>query len=170
MSTDNEEFHEPDLNAVPDKPALVTSKTKTKKEISLTWDEHAIEEHDQLRGTRMKINEPDTPFAYHSDSEASASSHQSREKGPKQLNWAQLETKLGAVVAAREAVPSSPSMSSHGGNDSGPDSDFELDKRRKKAKAKEFDMHRKAHYNEMEAVRKWRSDHSNDDIDDDDEE
>ena len=26
-----------------------------KKIVSLTWDEHAIEEHDQLRGTRMKV-------------------------------------------------------------------------------------------------------------------
>ena len=26
-----------------------------KKEKHLTWDEHAIEEHDLLRGTRMKV-------------------------------------------------------------------------------------------------------------------
>ena len=49
--------HEPDLKAVPNKPALVTSKGRRmkKKIVSLTWDEHAIEEHDQLRGTRMKV-------------------------------------------------------------------------------------------------------------------
>ena len=60
MSTDKEAMmHEPDLNAVPEKPALVTEKTKSKKrseKITLTWDEHAIEEHDQLRGTRMKVS------------------------------------------------------------------------------------------------------------------
>ena len=30
----------------------------------ITWDEEVIAEHDKLRGTRMKIDEPDTPFAY----------------------------------------------------------------------------------------------------------
>mmetsp|Transcript_83650 Transcript_83650/g.236104 ORF Transcript_83650/g.236104 Transcript_83650/m.236104 type:complete len:171 (-) Transcript_83650:1211-1723(-) len=29
---------------------------------SLKWDEEAIAEHDKLRGTRQKIDEPDTPF------------------------------------------------------------------------------------------------------------
>lgn len=29
----------------------------------LTWDEETIAEHDKERGTRMKIDEPDTPFA-----------------------------------------------------------------------------------------------------------
>ena len=58
MASSEEVVHEPDLHAVPNKPALVTSKSKTKKVISLTWDEHAIEEHDQLRGTRMKVRLP----------------------------------------------------------------------------------------------------------------
>lgn len=29
---------------------------------TITWDEEVIAEHDKLRGTRMKIDEPDTPF------------------------------------------------------------------------------------------------------------
>jgi len=33
----------------------------------ITWDEAVIAEHDKLRGTRMKIDEPDTPFAYGGD-------------------------------------------------------------------------------------------------------
>jgi len=76
---------------------------------------------------------------------------------------------LGAVAAVRAAIPSSPSMSSQGGNSSGPDSDFELDGKRRKAKAKEFEMHRKSHYNEMEALKRWRGEHQNE-IDDDDDE
>ncbi len=30
----------------------------------VSWDERIIAEHDELRGTRQKINEPDTPYHY----------------------------------------------------------------------------------------------------------
>uniref|UniRef100_A0A7S2H358 Protein phosphatase inhibitor 2 n=1 Tax=Octactis speculum TaxID=3111310 RepID=A0A7S2H358_9STRA len=33
------------------------------KSTAIRWDEEIIAEHDKLRGTRMKIDEPDTPFA-----------------------------------------------------------------------------------------------------------
>ena len=33
------------------------------KKQKITWDEDVIAEHDKLRGTRMKIDEPDTPYA-----------------------------------------------------------------------------------------------------------
>ena len=32
--------------------------------MKITWDEETIAEHDKLRGTRMKIDEPDTPYNY----------------------------------------------------------------------------------------------------------
>lgn len=35
----------------------------------LTWDEEIIAEHNKERGTRMKITEPDTPYAYGSDND-----------------------------------------------------------------------------------------------------
>jgi len=36
--------------------AMVVEEERTsKKKKALTWDEHAIEEHDLLRGTRMKV-------------------------------------------------------------------------------------------------------------------
>ena len=38
--------------------------TPSKRSTSIKWDEEVIAEHDKLRGTRMKIDEPDTPFAY----------------------------------------------------------------------------------------------------------
>lgn len=79
-----------------------------------------------------------------------------------------MENKLGAVAAAREMFPSSPSISSHG-NSSGPDSDAEPEKRKLRMKAKEFEMHRKAHYNEMEALKRWRMSNQNAGNDDDDE-
>lgn len=31
----------------------------------VTWDEETIAEHDLLRGTRQKIDEPDTPYHYY---------------------------------------------------------------------------------------------------------
>jgi hypothetical protein len=39
----------------PTKAAASSMDTDDKEEKHLTWDEHAIEEHDVLRGTRMKV-------------------------------------------------------------------------------------------------------------------
>ena len=36
---------------------------KSKHGSGIAWDEPTIAEHDKERGTRMKIDEPDTPFA-----------------------------------------------------------------------------------------------------------
>jgi len=36
-----------------------------KKETTITWDEETIERHDLDRGTRMKIEEPNTPYNYY---------------------------------------------------------------------------------------------------------
>ena len=44
--------------------ALDTSSKRIK------WDEEAIAEHDKERGTRQKIDEPPTPFAYESDGDS----------------------------------------------------------------------------------------------------
>ena len=42
---------------------------KTKQSRTLKWDEETIAEHDKLRGTRQKIDEPPTPYAYQYDNE-----------------------------------------------------------------------------------------------------
>lgn len=39
---------------------------------SIRWDEKTIAEHDKERGTRMKIDEPDTPYAYNEYSSSKA--------------------------------------------------------------------------------------------------
>ena len=56
------------------KPALKHSDdapTKSKKKKArvggIQWDEPTIAEHDKERGTRMKIEEPDTPFNHSSE-------------------------------------------------------------------------------------------------------
>ena len=46
----------------------IDAQAEKKKKKILSWDEHAIEEHDQLRGTRMKIDEPKTPFTHYTPS------------------------------------------------------------------------------------------------------
>jgi hypothetical protein len=50
------------------KPALKKKPAPSKPDLEkkhLKWDEEAIEEHDQLRGTRMKIDEPNTPYTHY---------------------------------------------------------------------------------------------------------
>mmetsp|Transcript_41738 Transcript_41738/g.50833 ORF Transcript_41738/g.50833 Transcript_41738/m.50833 type:complete len:169 (-) Transcript_41738:60-566(-) len=115
----------------------------------LTWDEPTIEEHDQLRGTRMKIDEPNTPYNHYSsdDSHSPASVDQ---KTP-ELCWQTLEKKLERVAADRD------------GNDSSPES-------KTKVNHDEFVKHRSKHYNEMEMVRKWRQEHSNEEVDENEDE
>ena len=145
------------------KPALVTDKTKrrSKKQAPhLKWDEKAIEEHDQLRGTRMKIDEPNTPYThYDSGSETDGSASRcpkspiiaTGDNNQHQLQWDHLERKLDSVAAVRDAYPSSPS--SHGDNAHDPE------ERKAEMKALEFKDHRKRHYNEMELVRQFRKEH-----------
>jgi protein phosphatase inhibitor 2 len=153
------------------KPALITDKSKrrhqSKKQAPhLKWDEKAIEEHDQLRGTRMKIDEPNTPYT-HYDSGSETDGSASRPKSPvtqknnqHNLQWDHLERKLDSVAAVRDAYPSSPSSHASGG-----DGDMEegeaQDPEERKAEMKEleFKEHRKRHYNEMELVRKFRQEH-----------
>mmetsp|Transcript_3833 Transcript_3833/g.5055 ORF Transcript_3833/g.5055 Transcript_3833/m.5055 type:complete len:201 (-) Transcript_3833:45-647(-) len=130
-----------------------------KRERHLKWDEHAIEEHDKLRGTRMKIDEPNTPYANYDSGAESDDSR--RTKSPNQnrvtLSWDVLQTKLDSVAAVRAQFPSSPS--SHA--DTEHDTDVEEDQKKEMRKM-EFQEHRKRHYNEMEAVRRFRTEQSDD--------
>ena len=43
-------------NATPKKPALVSHDHERKSNRHIVWDEHAISEHDELRGTRTKVS------------------------------------------------------------------------------------------------------------------
>lgn len=132
------------------------------------WDEETIAEHDKLRGTRQKIDEPDTPF--HRDSFIEDSEEGELEDGydddvkvvfadgvggsrraskPKKapkvaLDADELSSMLGKA-AEEEEVPTAA----------------------KKAAHDDFVAKRKQHYNEFEALRKWRESHTDDEEEDD---
>jgi len=142
-------------------PRMKKKKSK-KKNRKLQWDEARIQEHDKLRGTRMKIDEPNTPFAtYDSGSETDASV--SSAKGNKHyqtISWDALTNKLEAHAAVAKDnnvyPPSSPS--SHGGGHTTDEEEAneKRERQRKELKRLEFQEHRKRHYNEMEVVRRFR--------------
>jgi protein phosphatase inhibitor 2 len=122
----------------------------------LKWDEKAIEEHDLLRGTRMKIDEPNTPYTHYDSGAESDDSRRAKSPANQKptLSWDVLQTRLDSVAAVRDAYPSSPS--SH--QNETDHSDVEED-RKKEMRELEFKEHRKRHYNEMELVRKYRQEH-----------
>lgn len=143
---------------------------KKKKNRTLKWDEAKIEEHDKLRGTRMKIEEPNTPFAHYdsgSETDGSLSSHKGA-KDHHKISWDALTNKLDAHAAAVALYPPS-SPSSHGGaTTDDEDEEQKRDRQKREMKTLAFQEHRKKHYNEMELVRRFRQDHPDVDDDDDD--
>jgi len=130
----------------------------------LKWDEPTIEEHDLLRGTRMKIDEPNTPYTnYDSGAESDDSRRPKSPANQKQtLSWDTLQTRLDSVAAVREQYPSSPSAGNASSDQSDHNSDVDEEHKREMRKL-EFKEHRKRHYNEMELVKKFRQEHSDDD-------
>jgi protein phosphatase inhibitor 2 len=128
------------------------------KDRHLKWDEQVIEEHDLLRGTRMKIDEPNTPYTQYDSGAESDDSR--RPKSPANqrptLSWDNLQTRLDSVAAVRDQFPPSPTSShaetDHSDVEGGTDPKTEMRKL-------EFKEHRKRHYNEMELVRQFRQEH-----------
>merc|ERR1711862_942813 len=125
----------------------------------LSWDEQAIEEHDKLRGTRMKIIEAETPYEHNieideeeEEEEENQTEKEVKNKESKHINnnnvplcWDTLETRLNDVAAGAD------------------------DEKQKLKKKDEFKKHRSNHYNEFQMVQKYRMEHANDDDDDDEE-
>jgi hypothetical protein len=114
----------------------------------------------------FKIDEPNTPYANYdqSDDEISAVSSRSRDSPPPSshlVDWDHLHTKLGVVAAVRAAYSSSPSASTASGYS---DSEPEVERRYRRAKEAEFKQHRKQHYNEVEALKQWRSSHQDEEM------
>lgn len=127
------------------KPRATKKKKKNNKKSNkgnnqrtLKWDEDKIREHDQLRGTRMKIEEANTPFAYYDSGSETDGSFNSVARGNKRNNsnnanssgnripttdgisWDALTNKLEAHAAVKDKISttntnnnSSPSCSGH---------------------------------------------------------
>jgi len=156
-----------------------TNNNNAKPKKSIEWDEVAIAEHDLTRGTRMTIDEPKTPFAYDSEMhdeenndgcqvvELDQNQNDGKDcysqKGQVHLSdqWGSLENKLKQVAQQKEIH----------GDDFGvlgrtPHS-TPVDTEKKSSDA--FKKKMKAHYNEVEVLRRFRALHP-DGIDDDDEE
>ena len=131
----------------------------------LAWDEDAIEEHDKLRGTRMKIDEPDTPYTHYDASTDEDTNHPRSPDESEQHDALSLEditSKLQAVADIRDATPGSPTRS--------PSKSDDVERLEGEERARKFKEARKNHYNEAEMMRRWKAEHADDDEDDDDEE
>ena len=150
-------------NAGSVKPALKkeVKPRSDSKDKHLKWDEQVIEEHDLLRGTRMKIDEPNTPYTYYDSGAESDDSRRSKSPAnQKQLiSWDNLQTRLDSVAAVREQFPQSPSSHAETEQSDAEGAALTTADPKSEMRSLEFKEHRKRHYNEMELVRQFRQQH-----------
>mmetsp|Transcript_26054 Transcript_26054/g.41399 ORF Transcript_26054/g.41399 Transcript_26054/m.41399 type:complete len:208 (-) Transcript_26054:65-688(-) len=119
-----EECHEGTEASLQPTPALKlsSSKKRPREERCVTWDEEGIAEHDKTRGTRMKIEEPKTPWAsspVSEDEEECVAPMPSPERGGvcfsaipgKAADPTEIAAKLAQVAADRDAASPSPPAS-----------------------------------------------------------
>ncbi|KAG7376442.1 hypothetical protein PHYPSEUDO_013398 [Phytophthora pseudosyringae] len=143
----------------------------------VTWDEETIALHDLDRGTRMKIDEPNTPYHYYAEGDdvggASPARSLSGREAQSPIQWDELQSKLQDVKDGNRKSEwdssGDESSSSASGGLNFADRNAEGKKIKKDPK---FAEKRKMHYNEFERVRAWKMQHASDDEDqcDDDEE
>ncbi|CCI47867.1 unnamed protein product [Albugo candida] len=102
----------------------------------IKWDEETIARHNLDRGTRMKIEEPKTPYRYHQK-------EGSDQKQPHALEWKEFHAKLeGVEQAQKNADEKSWTKKKHSelNGDTG----------------KLFNEKRKVHYNEFQMAKAWK--------------
>ncbi|GBG33214.1 Hypothetical Protein FCC1311_094382 [Hondaea fermentalgiana] len=140
------------------------------------WDEATIAEHDKLRGTRQKIDEPDTPF--HRDSFDSEADEDFEEDGDSAVKVVFEDgVKPGGATAPTSHAPTDmldmDALQSQLDKAATADSDDARPAAAQKSAHDDFVSKRKQHYNEIEALRRWRQEHpdgdEDEDLDDDDE-
>ncbi|KDO23791.1 hypothetical protein SPRG_11221 [Saprolegnia parasitica CBS 223.65] len=145
----------------------------------IQWDEETIALHDLDRGTRMKINEPNTPYHYYEAEEDHGSAI------PAVMTDVTLQLHNADPVHAGPSKPASlapisPARSASNGSELKWDeletklkvqekrSEWDSDSDSASPKKKDFSKKRKQHYNEYEMMKQWRQQHQ-DDGDDDEE-
>ncbi|GMH83738.1 hypothetical protein TrST_g5878 [Triparma strigata] len=146
---------------------------KKQRKIKITFDEEGIAEHDLTRGTRQKIDEPDTPYTSYIDPETGVDS-----------------TSLPSITLPPSSLPSAPLNSSSLNfteptpepTESNRHSDLsQLSSRLSSLESqvneegtitpkKDFKDVRSKHYNEFEMLKKFRESMQDEDDDEDDEE
>jgi len=139
------------------------------------FDEATIAEHDKLRGTRQKIDEPDTPFRRDSMDSGSEMDSGTEEMLMETAKNTEVVFDTSGLQGSVENGP----RNDHKGK--GAPGTLDLDQLQQKLQGaadevaeeevrhKEFAEKRKNHYNEMEMVRKWREQHQDEDDDENDE-
>ncbi len=156
------------------------SSGKPRRRSALTWDEETIALHDKDRGTRQKIDEPDTPYTTYTPNDDLSDDRFSLQGPPG----------LARGISAEEANAGG----AHGGEH--PRSPDEADAKGAEAKSlytnltdfsdklqraaseelvtpgkeeereQQFKQARANHYNEFERLKAWRAAHRDDDDDD----
>ncbi|CAM9271636.1 unnamed protein product [Chrysoparadoxa australica] len=139
---------------------LVTAdhkRTRSKTREGIKWDEETIAEHDKLRGTRQKINEPSTPYHYMMQPQADGNSDGDSVGGASAVaqNEADAEDSLRVVMKEVQArLPSDEQLSKERAarwdSEEGSQSSHHEDA---------FTAKRAAHYNEFQMMKQWREKH-----------
>ncbi|KAF4322254.1 hypothetical protein BBO99_00002265 [Phytophthora kernoviae] len=138
------------------KPALAHGHQQH-QDSHVSWDEETIARHNLDRGTRMKIDEPNTPYHYYAESDDAVSPARSQSDQPP-IQWDELQSKLQDVQDAKKSEWDS----DDGDERSSEDIQFAArDAEGKKIKKDpQFAEKRKMHYNEFERVRAWKMQHA----------
>mmetsp|Transcript_26126 Transcript_26126/g.81314 ORF Transcript_26126/g.81314 Transcript_26126/m.81314 type:complete len:147 (+) Transcript_26126:209-649(+) len=137
------------------------------KPTHLTWDEETIAEHDKERGTRMKIDEADTPFAYYDpatdpDAVAKGASPLSPPAEMKPVRSTSLEDNLSDLNAKLNAAAAEAAAQDPEGQ-LGWVADMEADEE----KSRDFAKKRSQHYNMSGLLGRKFDDEDDEDEDDD---
>ncbi|KAH8738524.1 protein phosphatase inhibitor 2 [Cryptosporidium ryanae] len=125
------------------------NKDSREKRKGVTWDEDNIELHDAERGTRMKINEPDTPYCCYGSGNSSFSEDESQEP---MINTGKIATPEDIRL---KLVEYSSNLSKNGNGDVAIDNcdGYSYNSPKSTDEPCTFESKRKAHYNEFIIVK-----------------
>ncbi|CAI5746800.1 unnamed protein product [Peronospora destructor] len=137
--------------------AFVSNQSHSHGDAHVTWDEKTIALHDLDRGTRIKIDEPNTPYHYYREGDEVGKISPARSfSGECPMQWDELQSKLQEVKDKKDSewnLSHDTDLSSASG---GLDFATRDSEGKKIHKDPNFADKRKSHYNEFERVRAWK--------------